>query len=165
MKITSASGQLTLRDTPGCFWLFGLFFMGVGVPFMAGPLGLFTNNDEVSWPLKVFSFVMGCLAVTTGGYVIYGAPLTVIVFDLFKGEVVIRQRGLFRNSTSRHTLAEIKSVGISEKEDSDGDPVYQPYLALKNQQTVPLSLLWIHDKKRSEDVVVALQGFLGLQKR
>lgn len=164
MKITSTSEQLTLRDNPGCFWLLGLFFMAVGIPFVAGPLGLFTNNDEVSLLPKIFAVVMGCIAVGVGVYLISEAPVTVSVFNRLRDEVVITQRGLFKKSERRIALVEIKSAAIEEKEDDDGDPIYRPFITLHDQQIILLSSLWIHGKEGTEEVVTAVQDFLALKK-
>jgi hypothetical protein len=164
MRITSTPEQLTLRDNPGCFWFLGLFFIAVGLPFIAGPLGLFTNNNEVSLPVKAFAVVMGCIAVGVGVHLIYEAPVTATVFDRLTGEAVIKERGLFKNSARRIALAEIKSTAIDEKKDSDGDPIYRPLITLHDQQTVLLSSLWIHDKEATEEVVRAVQDFLDLKK-
>lgn len=164
MKITSTPEQLTLRDHPGCFWFLGIFFIGVGLPFIIGPLGLFTNNDEVSLLAKAFAVAMGCMAVAVGGAVIYRSPVTVVGFDRLRGEVMIKQRGFLKKSSYRYVLTEIESAAITEREDGDGDPIYQPYLTLQNQQTVPLSSLWVHDKEGTEKVVIAVRDFLDLKK-
>ena len=107
---------------------------------------------------------MGCIAVAAGGYVIHESPLTVTVFDRLKGETEIKQRGLFKNSTHRYAITEIETAGIVEKKDSEGDPVYQPQLILRNQQTVPLSSLWVHNREGNEEVVAAVQDFLDVKK-
>jgi len=164
MKINSSPEQLTLRDNPGCFWFAGLLFIGVGIPFVIGPLGLFTNNNEVSWWVKVLAVMMGCISVGVGVHLIYEAPVTVTVFDRLRGEAIIKERGLFKNSAHRIALAEIESANIAEKEDDDGDPVYRPFITLHNQQIVLLSSLWIHGKEGTEEVVIAVQDFLDLKK-
>jgi len=44
----SSPTHLTLADQPGCFWIFGFFFLLIGGVVVAGLLGLFTNLKEVS---------------------------------------------------------------------------------------------------------------------
>jgi hypothetical protein len=152
--------QLTLHDSPGCYWLFGLFFIAVGSLFVAGPLGLFSDLEEVSVPVRAVTLLLGLAGVGAGIYVIYGAPETQTVFDAQTGEVRLKRRGLFRRETIEHSLSEIAAVYVEEGQDSEGDAIYRPTMRLWTGDEIRLSALWLHHRAACEDTVKAVENLL-----
>jgi hypothetical protein len=160
MKVTQAGDQLALHDSPGCFWLLGLFFVTIGSLFVAGPLGLFSNVEEVSAPVRALTLLMGLVAVGTGLYVIDSAPTTHVVLDARTGELRLKRRGLFRRETVEHSLSEIAAVYVEESEDSEGDAVFRPAMKMWTGKEIPLSALWLHPSAGCEGTVETVKEFL-----
>ena len=139
MKITRSTRQLILQDSPGLHWILGALFLAVGGLFVAGPLGLFENSDDLSPLMKLSVIAMGCCAVGVGGWVIYQSPLTAIVFDRVQGQLVEKRRGLLGGSTTRCRLADISTVCVVKDRDDEGDPIYRVAVSLRSGEVVPLS--------------------------
>jgi hypothetical protein len=160
LRITHTAHRLTIRGSPGCFWLLGAFFIILSFIFILGPLGLFTNANAISLPERILAFAMGFIGVAAGLYMLASSPYTVATFDRQQGHVDIKRVGLFRRSSERYPLADILSVDIEESRDGDGDPIYQLQMTLRSGQHVPLSRLWMQGKDEHEQVRQTLQNFL-----
>ena len=46
MKIKQTENELIIQETPGCLWIFGLFFAFVGAIFVYGSFGGLTDYDK-----------------------------------------------------------------------------------------------------------------------
>ena len=156
----SSPTHLTLADQPGCFWLFGLFFLLIGGVVVAGLLGLFTNLKEVSLPEKAFAWVLALSAIGVGAYIAYDSPGSRVSFDRQKGSVVIRRKGLMRKQTLQYSLLEVETIFLREGQDIDGDPVYRLTMRLRSGEEVELSWLWLHGKDKLEKVAERARLYL-----
>ena len=141
VRLTHTPDHLTVRDSPGCFWILGVFFIAVSSVFVLAPLGLFVNAAEVAPLERILAFAMGCIGVGVGIYILDSSPLSRATFD--RQRVEIKRSGLFRRSTASYPLADIASLDIAESRDSDGDLTYQLHLTLRSGQHVPISSLWM----------------------
>lgn len=162
MKIIShTSTELTLKDSAGCFWLLGLFFVIIAGIFTAGLMGLFTNLHEINAWEKLGAWVISLGGLFAGFWFIYSTPGTTVKFDKTEGSVSLNSRGLMRNETETYKLKEVRDIIIAESQDSEGDPVYQIELKLFTEKRVPLSKLWINNKPALEETVKKIKDFLG----
>jgi hypothetical protein len=159
MKIQRSADQLVVRDSAGCFWLFGLFFVCIGGLFVLGPLGLFTNRDQVPLWVNLLSIVLGLMGIGAGIYVWRGAPFTTIVFDRRRAQVQIERRWLFIRSMTQYAWQDISEIHLREDKDSDGDPIYRIEIVLHSGECVPLSQLWLFIKSEQEAALDAIHAF------
>jgi hypothetical protein len=157
--------QLSTQDRPGCMWFFGVFFILIGAIVLAGVLGGFTDLDEISTPVKVAVFLLALSALAAGGRVLYRSPLTRARFDRLKGEVTIREWGLFRYRSDPHALMEVEGVYLAVSWDHEGSEVYQPRLKLRSGQEARLSSLWLPGKESLELSVEMVREFIGSAER
>src|SRR5215204_2147898 len=108
MQIEQTENALIIRETPGCLWIFGLFFALVGGVFVYGALGGFVDYGSQSLWMLFLAFVMGSIAVAAGIWIIYGAPVTRIVIDRFENEVWMTRYGLFGKQESLYAFDQIE---------------------------------------------------------
>ena len=153
---------LLLKDKPGCFWLFSMFFIALGGLVLAGLLGLFTDLGEISLSGKILTWVLALSATGAGIFQLYRSPGSRSRFDHEQGKMVILRRGLFRKEKYEYRLDEIEEIILAETTDIDGDPVHQLRMQLKSGQEVRLSSLWLHNKGELELVREKIQEFLSI---
>lgn len=153
--------EITIQDRPGCFWLFGLFFVLVGGIFVVGATGLFSNLEEVSLPVRGLTFLMGMAGVGAGLYVIADAPRSRAVCDFQSHVFTVHQKGLLRGRTGIIPFDEIQTVFAEQSEDTDGGEIYRPALQLLDGRIVPVSQLWNHNRTEVERVINELCYALG----
>jgi hypothetical protein len=161
MKIKEhTSRHLTLKDSAGCFWLLGLFFVVIAGTFVLGLMGLFTNLHELKeWEL-ISAWIVSLGGLSAGIWFIYSNPGTTVNFDKTTGTVTINRRGLLRNETEVHKLRDITDITIEESKDSEGDPVYRTELKFRTHKPVPLSMLWINNKPVQEENLKVIKELL-----
>src|SRR5687767_6472076 len=132
MQIERTSNELVIRETPGCLWIFGLFFALVGGVFVYGSLGGFTNSgSQMLWTL-VLAFLMGSLGVAAGVWIIYGAPITKVVINRIDNEVFMTRYGLFGKQKSFYNFEDIEQFRLIEEEDDEGRLVWSLGMQLTN---------------------------------
>jgi hypothetical protein len=157
MKITEhTSTRLTLRDSAGCIWLLGFFFIVIAGTFVLGLSGLFTNLNEVTELEKLGAWVISLSGVAVGFWIIYSHPGIFIAFDKNTDTVAINRRGLLKDETETYKLSEIEDVVIDESVDSDGDPFYRVALKLTKDKQINLSSIGGHDRnvqQKNADVI------------
>jgi hypothetical protein len=158
--IRKATSEITIQDRPGCFWLFGLFFVLIGGIFVVGAAGLFSNLEEVSWPVRGLTFLLGMAAVGAGLYVIADAPRSLAVCDFQSHVFMVHQKGLLRRQTNIIPFDEIQAIFVEQSEDTDGGEIYRPALQLLDGQIVPVSQLWNHNRAEVDGVINELSRVL-----
>lgn len=73
MRIEERGNTLTVRATPGCMWIFGLWFVAGGVLAMAMTF-LASNAHELEWWERLLAFAIGAACAAAGSFVILGMP-------------------------------------------------------------------------------------------
>jgi hypothetical protein len=157
MQMTRRQNELILRDEPGCFWVFGFFFVVVGGLVMLA--GLSTVEPYPVWQ-RVLAFGMAVAAMGIGGYVIASSPGSEVEADAAARTLVIRRRGLYLRELERFSFGEIRDIYLVETQDIDGDPVHSIRLRLAGGREVPVTSLWLHNKPKLEDNVAQLREFV-----
>lgn len=158
--IKHTNTELILKDSAGCFWMLGLFFVVIAGIFIAGLSGLFHNNDQLKDWEKIVAWIISLSGFFAGIWFIYVHPDSVITINKNESIVTIHRKGLIRNDIETYMLDEIKDIIIAESSDSDGDPVFRTELSFKTGKKIPLSLLWIQNKDAQENTVKLIKEFL-----
>ncbi|MBI5031627.1 MAG: hypothetical protein HZB51_13950 [Chloroflexi bacterium] len=159
MKIERSGFKLVLRHSPGCFWMLALFFVAIAGIFVLGPLGLFSNRDEVPALGNLLSFGMGCIGVAAGIYIWRSAPFTTVVIDRLKSTVQIQRGWLFTKSQVEYTWRDIAWIFLAETQDSEGDWIYRIEMNVQSGECVPLFEVWVMGKAEYESAVRAIHDF------
>jgi hypothetical protein len=158
MKVTVHGGTYAFRDSPGCFWLFGGFFSVLGgLAILASA----SSVDRGHRPWEVLAGIaLGAFAVAAGAYLIYDAPVSRVTADRRRGTLILRRQGLLRRQRQTFPLSSVRDVYVIEGKDIDGDPVFSSRIALADGTEVPLTLLWLHDRRTIEEAATRLKQFV-----
>ena len=138
MNITERDGTLVVRDTPGCLWLFGAWFVAGGaialpMPFVA------VNRAEVPWWAKAIAVGLGIATVSAGLLLIRAFPSTRTEIDSVAGRVRVAKRTPFSATrVEEFALSDVGVLQVLPESDSDGDTHYSLRLLLKDGREVPL---------------------------
>jgi hypothetical protein len=161
MKIIEhTSRKLILRDTAGCIWLLGFFFLAIAGTFVVGLMGAFTNLNELSELEKLLGWFISLSGVAAGVWIIYSHPGVYARFDKSTNSLTINRKGLMKNVTENYRLSEIKDVVLDETTDSEGDPFYRIALKLNRDKQVLLFSTGLHDKETQQKNVDVIKNFL-----
>lgn len=152
--------KLILRDTAGCLWLLGFFFITIAGTFVIGLAGAFTNVNELSDFEKLLGWFISLSGVVAGIWVIYTHPGVHARFDKSTNSVTINRKGLMKNVNETYRLSEIADVVLDETTDSDGDPFYRIALKLNRDKQVLLFSTGLHDMKTQQKNAELIKSFL-----
>ena len=161
MRIHEQGNVLTAQATPGCLWIFGLWFVA------GGTLGLVmtfaaSNAHELAWWERVFAFGMSAGCAAAGIFVIVGAPAIRAVFDRTNGHAVVTTTGLRARSRVEFACRDVCVVDLKEEKDSDGDPMYQVRLWLRDGRSILLQSQPAHGREWCAARADAIRRFLGV---
>jgi hypothetical protein len=160
MQIEKTPNELVIRETPGCLWIFGLFFALVGGVFVYGALGGFSDfGRQTLWTLAI-AFVMGAIGVAVGVWIIYGAPITKVVIDRIDDTVVIKRFGLFGRRENQYAFEEVEQFRLIEEEDDEGSLIWSLGMELTNGETIKISSHPSHDERFKRDFVFQANEFM-----
>lgn len=82
MKILQHTNtNLVLKDSPGCFWMLGLFFVVIAGTFVIGLMGAFTNLYELNELERAGAWFVSLSGLAGGIWFIYTNPGTRLDFD------------------------------------------------------------------------------------
>ncbi len=163
MKIRQNENELTIEETPGCLWIFGLFFVVISGIFVYGSLGGFTNWDEIPRYAIDLSFLMGAIGIAVGIWIISMAPITKVVVNRRMNTVVHMRRGLAGKQENIYSFRQIKQFCLVEDKDGDGDPVWTLGMELSNGEMIVISSLLSPSEKFKRDFVFKTNEFMNKQ--
>ncbi len=152
--------KLTLRDSTGCLWLFGFFFVAIAGTFIVGLMGAATNLYALNDFERIAIWIVSLSGVAAGIWIIYSHPGVYAHVDKSTNSVTINRKGLMRNVTETYRLSEIADVVLDETTDSDGDPFYRIALKLNRDKQVLLFSTGLHDKEGQQKNVELINEFL-----
>jgi len=158
MRTSSKPGVLTLMDSPGCFWLFGGFFLTIGGAVVVAVSASGGEGDPL-WQ-QVLGIALGLLGAGVGVYVIYDSPQSRVVIHAGEQTLTVRRRGLLRREQDRYDLRTIRSAYLVQGQDIDGDPVFTLRMQLHDEREIPLTRLWLHNRARLEENLSLLETYL-----
>mgnify|MGYP003406527821 CR=1 FL=1 len=161
MKITQhTTTNLIVRDSAGCLWLFGLFFVLIAGTFVIGLMGAFNNLNELNQLEQAAAWIVSLSGVAAGIWIIYSNPAIKTDFDKREGVVKINKRGFMKNETENYPLTEIKDIIINESKDDDGDPIYSVDMNLNSGKITPLTKTWLRNKEELEKNIKQIKDFI-----
>lgn len=160
MKVNRSENTLVFRETPGCLWVFGLFFAIIGSMFIYGSLGGYSNYDEApSWVIAAHLFG-GICAVATGYWVIFMAPVTKVTIDRGARTVSLKRRGLSGKHDRTYTFDEVNEFRLIRDIDSDGDIVWSWGVEIVGDKTIKISALSSPVESFKRDLVFQANQFM-----
>src|SRR4030066_1728254 len=145
--------NLILKDSAGCFWMLGLFFVVIAGNFVIGLMGAFTNLYELNELERAGGWFISLSGLAGGNWFIYTNPGTSLDFNKRENMLTIQRRGLMRNEVEKYRLNNIEDIILIESEDTDGDPVYRIKLKIKYERNASLTELWIHNKEGLQQTI------------
>lgn len=161
MKITQhTTTNLIVKDSAGCLWLFGLFFVVVAGTFVIGLMGAFNNLNELNQLEQTAAWIVSLAGVAAGIWIIYSNPAINTDFDKIENKVLIKRIGLMRTETEHYPLKEIKDIVLNESRDDDDDPIFSVDMKLISGKTTALTKTWLRNKEELEKVVDQIKNFI-----
>ncbi len=160
MKIERTDQILTISETPGCLWIFGLFFALIGSAFVYGALGGYSNYDQITAIIIAAHTLGGLSAIAAGYWIIYQAPVTRITIDRSSETVTCKKRGLSGKSNVTYTFDRIKKFTLIEQPDSDGDPTFALGMELDDGELISISALFSPVETYKRDFAFQANEFL-----
>ena len=163
MKSKQTANELIIRETPGCLWIFGLFFALIGGIFMYGSLGGFTNWNEIGFWQLGLSFLMGAIALSFGCRQIFRAPVSKIIINRQTKTVTYIKRGLTGREVTVYGFDRIRQFRTLEENDGDGDQVWYFAMELLSGEIIKISSLSTHFKKSKQNIAFESNKFMNKQ--
>ena len=157
MRSTSKPELLTLTDSPGCFWLFGGFFLIIGGAAVAA-VSASRGDGSPLWQV-VLGIAMGLLGAAVGVLVIYRSPQSRVIINAHERSLSVTRRGLLRREQERFDLRDIRKAYLVQGKDIDGDPVFALRMQLHDEREIPLTRLWLHNRERLEANLAQLEAY------
>lgn len=163
MQAEQTETELIIRESPGCLWMFGLFFAFVGGVFVYGSLGGLADYDRQAPWMLALAFLMGAIGIAAGIRIIYRAPITQIVINRVENEVLMTRYGLFGRQKTLYNFDEIEQFCLIEERDSEGDEIWSLGMKLINDETVKITSLPSHDERFKSNFVFQANEFMRKQ--
>jgi len=161
MKITQhTTTNLIVKDSAGCLWLFGLFFVVVAGTFVIGLMGAFNNLNELNQLEQAAVWFISLEGVAAGVWFIYSNPVIKADFDKRGDRVLIKRIGLMSTETEQYPLKEIIDIIINESKDDDGDPIFSVDMKFISGKTTSLTKTWLRNKEELQKVVDEIKDFI-----
>lgn len=161
MKITHhTTTNLIVKDSSGCLWLFGLFFIVIAGTFVIGLMGEFNNLPELNQLELAAAWIASLAGVAACIWIIYSYPAIKTDFDKREDVVRINRRILMKNENEKYPLKEIYDIVVNESKDDEGLPILSVDMKLISGTTIPLTKTWLRNKEDLQKVVNEIDDFL-----
>ena len=159
MQTEQTENYLIIRETPGCLWIFGLFFALVGGAFVYGALGGFVDYPSQSLWMLALAFVMGSIGIAAGVWIITSAPITKVVIDRIENEIFITHYGLFGKRETFYEFDEIEQFCLIEERDDESNPIWSLGMKLIDDEMIKISSMPSHDERFIQNFVFQTNEF------
>ena len=163
MKVEQTVNEITIKETPGCLWIFGLLFVIVGGMLVWGTLGGFSNWSEVPFWQLVLAFFIATSVMTGGVWIISGAPIRKIVINRIENTVLITKYGFSGKQKDLYHFDEIKHFCLIEEKDSEDSPMWSVGMKLANDELVKISSMPLHSEDLERKYVFQINEFMRKQ--
>lgn len=161
MIVRARDHLIEVDDTPLGFWIYALSFVFVGGIFLAGPISLFPDVDQMRWWLRVVIGTVGALSVSVGTWLVIGSPRSRIVADTNRALIRLDRWGIGRRECFEWGIGDLVAVQLSERKDDDGDRVFRLSLVVRDGRTVPMSDVWHRGRERMAEAARELANAAG----
>lgn len=119
MRVTRTPGRLELRQTPGCLWSFGMWFVAGGALCLG--MVAFRGDGLATWE-RLVGAIIGSGVLAGGLHFMGTTAATTLVFDRERRRVTYERRAPLRRRVVVEVAAEdFLGYRITESADSDGD--------------------------------------------
>jgi len=152
---------IEVDDTPVMFWVYALSFVIVGGIFVAGPISLFPDMDEMRLWLRIAIATIGSLSVSVGTWILIGSPRSRIIADTTQSLIRLDRWGIGRRERFEWGIGDLVAVQLSERRDDDGERVFRLSLVVRDGRTVPMSDVWHRGRERMAEAVRQLANMTG----
>ena len=163
MHTEQTANEFIIRETPGCLWIFGLFFAFIGGVFVYGALGGLADFASQPWWTLALAFLLGACGVCAGVWIIYNAPLTKIVIDRLENTVLIARFGLFARRETVYDFDDVERFCLVEEKDDEDASVWYFALKLADDETIKITSLASHSEEYERQYVFHANVFMGKQ--
>jgi hypothetical protein len=157
MRVRQAGDVLLVHDTPGCFWILGLWFIAGGT-LAIGVLG--ATASRLAWWQQLSALIIGVAYAGAGLLVIYTSPGTHSRLNRSERAGSVEIRGLLRQKRTAFTLDEVSHIDVVQSRDSDGDMMYQIRLWLTDSRVLALQARPTYGREEVETNAAAIRRFL-----
>ena len=160
MRLREDANEIILQETPGCLWVFGLFFVFVSGIFVYGSLGGLTDYDKQSSQMLALAFLMGSIGVAAGVWIISTAPITKIVVNRIENRVLLTRYGFSGKKETVYRFDEIKHFRLIEDKDDEGSPIWSFGIKLLNNDLIKITSLPSHSEEYERKYVFQINEFM-----
>lgn len=163
MKIEQSQDEIIITETPGCFWIIGLFFAFIGGIFVYGSGGGFVDyGRHPPWLLGI-TFVMGMIGVGSGVWFIYNAPITKVVINRDRKTVIMSRWGLFGRRDFLYHFDDIARFCLIAGRDDEGSLIWTFGMELADGEMIPITSIGSHAEDYEQKYVFQTNEFMGKQ--
>lgn len=160
MKFEQHDNLIVIRETPGCMWFVGLFFLLICGMLLFGASGGFSNWHQMKhWQISL-AIAMSLCGIAAGIWMIQSAPVTKVFIDRRNLLLTIYRRALFGRESKTYQFDEIDHFFVREDLDDEGSPVYALALRLVDQEVVVINALQLHDEHYHRDFAFRANEFM-----
>lgn len=165
MRVTDHGTRLVIRDTPGCLWLFGAWFVAGGVIAAAMPFVAENRSDVPGWG-RFLILLLGAAAAAVGWTTMRRSPTTHTELDAATGRVRVHTRAPFgRTRVDDFALTDIGVVQVLSSRDDEGTEHFSLRLLLRDGRAIPLHTQPSLAKGAVDRVAERIRDFLGARTR
>ena len=163
MRIIERDNQLTIADTPGCLWLFGLMFVLSGSSAMIAAFAVAAPPTFAAFTRSA-AFVIGASHLAAGLWIVRRHASTLTELDRVTGRGLhrVRRPGSRAPVVTAFALSDVRAVDVRHDRDSEGDPVFQLRLWLSGSLMLPLQAQPAQGERAALEHAAAIRHFLNL---
>jgi hypothetical protein len=160
MKLEQHDNLIVIRETPGCMWFVGLFFLVICGMFLFGASGGFSNWNELKhWEISV-AIAMSFCGIAAGIWMIQSAPVTKVFIDRQQKQLSIVRRALFGRESKTYEFDEIDHFFVFEETDQEGSLVYSLAVRLMDEEVIKINSMQLHDEHYHHDFAFRANEFM-----
>lgn len=162
MRLIHDGDRMVLRDTPGCFWLLGLMFVGSGTLAALAGVGLVDGDSEIGFWARAAILFIGAGHLFGAFLLLRASHATEMVLDRVNRVVTVRTRGVRRVTEERHRFSDVAAIDVLARKDGDGDLTYTLRLWLRDSTVIPLHSTPAQSREALDEHARVLRDFIGI---
>lgn len=161
MKVFQTQNNLIIKENPGCFWLFGLFFAAFGVLFIYGSFnGFYLFGFQMPWAAQL-TFLLGLFGIGIGILAIHQTPINNLEIDKISNQITLTRWGIFGKQVRVYCFDEIEKFLLIESKNSSGGTTWHFGMELTDGEQIPVTSLGKHPEDFENKFVYPINVFIG----